>query len=50
MSKLTELQPGMWKGAAADVHAEGVTVSRSGNGAGRWFLHDLLLAEMVADR
>jgi hypothetical protein len=25
-----------------------LAVVRSGNGAGRWFLHDLLLAEAVA--
>lgn len=48
MSKLTGQQAGIWKGAVVAIQPEGVTVTRSGNGAGRWFLNDLLLAETVA--
>jgi len=50
MSTLTGQPPGTWKGTAVAVRPEGVTVRRSGNGAGRWFLNDLLLAETVAGK
>jgi hypothetical protein len=38
-----------WRNVEASAGAAGVTVRRRGNGAGRWFLHDLLLAECLAD-
>jgi hypothetical protein len=37
-----------WKGVTASAGPDGVLVERSGNGAGRWFLHDLALAEALA--
>lgn len=40
----------MWRGVTAQVGADGVTVRRERNGAGRWFLYDLLLAEHLAGR
>jgi hypothetical protein len=39
-----------WRNVEASAGATGVTVRRRGNGAGRWFLHDLLLAECLADQ
>lgn len=37
-----------WRRVEAAAGPDGVTVRRRGNGAGRWFLHDLLLAEQLA--
>ena len=37
-----------WKQVTATAGPEGVLIVRSGNGAGRWFLHDLALAEALA--
>jgi hypothetical protein len=37
-----------WNQVAATAGVEGVLVRRSGHGAGRWFLHDLALAEALA--
>jgi hypothetical protein len=37
-----------WKQVTATAGPDGVLVERSGNGAGRWFLHDLALAEALA--
>jgi hypothetical protein len=39
-----------WRDVEARAGADGVVVRRRGNGAGRWFLHDLLLAETIAAR
>jgi hypothetical protein len=36
-----------WKQVTATAGPEGALVQRSGNGAGRWFLHDLALAEAL---
>ena len=49
MARLTGEPPSAWKGATLVAGLDGVTVTRTGNGAGRWCLHDLLLAETVAD-
>jgi hypothetical protein len=48
MARLTGEPPSVWKGATLVAGVDGVTVTRKGNGAGRWCLHDLLLAETVA--
>ncbi len=48
MTKLTGEPIGMWRGVSVDVEDGAVIVQRSRNGAGGWFLHDLLLAERVA--
>ena len=38
-----------WRDVAAQAGPEAVGVRRTGNGAGRWFLYDLLLAERLAE-
>ncbi len=39
-----------WRGVTVEHTEEGeILVKRAGRDAGRWFLHDLLLAEMVAE-
>lgn len=38
-----------WQDVAAQTGPEAVVVRRTGNGAGRWFLYDLLLAERLAE-
>lgn len=49
MATLTGEPVRRWRGVAVAVEADGaVVVTRRGNGAGRWFLHDLLLAETIA--
>jgi hypothetical protein len=45
MASMTGLPARVWRRVTAVAGGEGVTVRRSGNGAGRWLLHDLLLAE-----
>lgn len=47
MTTLTGEPATRWRGVEVEVAAEEVAVIRRGNGAGRWFLHDLLLAEAV---
>lgn len=48
MATLTGEPAGRWRGVTVEVSADQVAVIRRGNGAGRWFLNDLLLAEAVA--
>jgi hypothetical protein len=48
MSAMTGQPVRMWRGVTASTGDGGVTVRREGNGAGRWFLYDLLLAECLA--
>jgi hypothetical protein len=50
MAQLTGEPFGAWKGVAVRIEDGAVIVVREGNGAGGWFLHDLLLAEAVAGR
>lgn len=50
MSQLTGEPFGSWKGVTVRIEDGAVIVVREGNGAGGWFLHDLLLAEAVAGR
>ncbi|HSL59486.1 MAG TPA: hypothetical protein VK866_16690, partial [Acidimicrobiales bacterium] len=50
MAALTGLRVGTLRDVEVRESDGAVTVTRSGNGAGRWFLHDLVLAEAVADR
>jgi len=48
MAALTGQPITCWRKVKVQVDADGVTVARRGNGAGKWFLHDLLLAERAA--
>lgn len=48
MAALTGEPVTSWRSVEATVDGGGVTVRRTGNGAGRWLLHDLLLAEVLA--
>jgi hypothetical protein len=50
MATLTGEPAKHWRDVEARAGADGVVVRRRGNGAGRWFLHDLLLAETIAAR
>lgn len=50
MAALTGEPASAWKHVAAAVEDDAVVVVREVNGAGTWFLHDLLLAESVAAR
>lgn len=48
MATLTGEPVRRWREVTVAVEADGaVVVTRQGNGAGRWFLHDLLLAESI---
>jgi NADH:ubiquinone oxidoreductase subunit 6 (subunit J) len=48
MAALTGEPARCWRGVEVERDAGQVTVVRKGNGAGAWFLHDLLLVELVA--
>ena len=48
MSALTGERPACWRDVEVRREDDAVVVIRRGNGAGGWFLHDLLLAEAVA--
>lgn len=48
MAALTGERAQAWRNVRVDVADDGVAVHRTGRDAGRWFLHDLLLAECVA--
>jgi hypothetical protein len=48
MGSLTGLPPSCWRGVTVRISDGSVIVQRTGRGSGRWFLHDLLLAESVA--
>lgn len=50
MAALTGEPEPTWRGVTMEHHDGAVVVQRSGNGAGAWMLHDLLLAEAVAAR
>lgn len=49
MAALTGESERCWRGVAVEREDGMIAVVRRGSGAGRWFLHDLLLAEAVAD-
>jgi hypothetical protein len=49
MAAMTGQPVRAWRGVTARAGDDGVTVRRAGNGAGRWFLYDLLLAEHLLD-
>lgn len=48
MAWLTGTEAAVWDGVRVTLDGGTVFVTREANGAGRWFLHDLLLAEAVA--
>ena len=48
IAELTGLEPARWRGVRAEAGADGVIVRRRANGAARWVLEDLLLAEILA--
>lgn len=49
MTPLTGESPPFWRNVTAAITGEGhVMVERKGRGSGRWFLHDILLAESLA--
>lgn len=49
MAAMTGYPARVWRGVSARAGDGGVTVRRVGNGAGRWYLYDLLLAEQLAE-
>ena len=49
MAEMTGELASSFANVSVTTNTEGVRVERRGNGAGRHFLHDLLLAEIVAD-
>lgn len=50
MASMTGQPVRAWRGVTARTGSAGVSVRRTGNGAGRWYLYDLLLAEQLAGR
>jgi hypothetical protein len=48
MAVLTGQQPSCWRNVTVTITDGQVIVERKGRGNGRWFLHDILLAESVA--
>lgn len=48
MAALTGLQPSCWRNVTVTIGDSGIVVGRKGRGSGKWFLHDILLAESVA--
>ena len=50
MASMTGEPVRCWRRVEARTGEGGVRIHRKGNGAGRWYLHDLLLAERLADQ
>jgi hypothetical protein len=48
MASMTGEPARCWRNVTARAGDDGVEVRRTGNGAGRWYLYDLLLAERLA--
>jgi hypothetical protein len=48
MAALTGQRPSCWRNVTVTIADGHVIVERRGRGTGRWFLHDMLLAEAVA--